>query len=116
MYRLKKFPTQQEVKSFILAEMGLDWPNNHPDMFNRIKALLLDPDLASKLRANMVDFYTCLLPEFLVDLYPETHCNTGLTPGEFKYQLLKDMIAMPLNTWVEYQTYRLDAMGLWDLI
>ncbi len=120
MHRLRHLPkrinNQQEAKYFLLVSMGLDWLEDYPNLFNRVRALLSEPTTAFKLRDYMAEFYLGLTPDYLGDLYLETYRDTGCTLFEFKYQVLWEIITMPLDTWVEYQKSRLDIIESWDLI
>ena len=120
MHRLRNLPekinSQQKARYFILVSMGLDWPESHPDLFDRLKVLLSDLYFASGLRDNMVEFYLSLTPEYLGALYPNTYPDTGLTLSEFKYQMVLDIITIPLEIWVRYQITRLELIKLWDLV
>ena len=120
MYRLRQLPTRinnrQEAKYFILVSLGLSQSEDDPDVLNRVKALLLDPDLAYKLRDNMAEFYLGLTPDYLGVLYLESYRESGLTLFEFKYQVLWDILTMPLDAWVGHQIARLEIIDSWDLI
>lgn len=120
MYRLRNLPKKisslQEYKHFLLASMGLNWPESDPYLLNIVKALLSDSEIASELRNNMVEFYLCLTPEYIRDLYLDTDQDTGFTLFEFKYQIVQDMITIPLDIWVSYQITRLEVIELWDLV
>lgn len=120
MYRLRNLPKRlnslQEYKYFFLVSMGLNWPESDPYLFDKIKALLSDPYFASELRNNMVGFYLCLTPEYLMDLYLDTDQDTESTLFEFKYQMVLDMMTIPLDIWVRYQLTRLEEIELWDLV
>ena len=119
MYRLRQLPrritNRQEAIFFLLASMRLSLPLDQPDLFNWVRALLSEPDIAFKLRDNMVEFYLSLTPEYLGDLYLETYRDMGLTLFEFKYQVLWDIVTMPLDIWVGHQITRLDIIESWDL-
>ena len=120
MYRLRNLPKKisslQEYKYFLLASMGLNWSESDPYLLDIVKALLSDSELASELRNNMVEFYLCLTPEYIRDLYLNTDQDTELTLFEFKYQIVQDIITIPLDIWVSYQITRLEVIELWDLV
>ena len=123
MYRLRHLPTrinnQQEAIYFTIVSLGLNEIQSHPDLFNRIRTLLLSPVTAPKLRDNMVEFYLGLTPEYLGELYLKTYRDTGLTLFEFKCQIIRDITTLSLDRWVKHQILKLEIIEmveLWGLI
>lgn len=112
----KRLNNSQEAKYFLLVSLGLNWPKDHSDVLNRVEALLADPNLAYKLRDNMIEFYMGLTPEYIGGLYLETYRDTGLTLFEFKYRVIRDIVDMPLDTWVLHQVTRVMMIESWDSI
>ena len=110
MCRLKPLPdslvSKEDIKYFILSSLKLQWLNELPDWVEILETLLSHPDSAYQLKINMVDFYVTLCSRYISTMA----CNNKLDPIDFKLNLVKNLILMPLDIWVNYQFLRIFAI------